>query len=446
MYSFGYPVWLACTAGLIEKSRLLDAAAEGLDDAAVVRIAAEYDLVVMSTSTPEVRCSVRLAGLLKQATPHLKIGMVGPHAMALPRETLGLSYPLDFVTTGEFDHVVAEIAAGIPFSKVNGIMYRAGHRLVRTADRLPVKDLDSLPFASEIYARDLSVDNYFKGYLRHPYVSFHTGRGCRSRCTYCLWPQTVGGHAYRVRTPENVYEEMLIAMRLFPRVKEFFFDDDTFTDDTQRAIQIARRVKSLGIAWSCNARPNVSRETLRVLKNCGLRLLAVGFESGNQNILNGIRKGIILERAREFMRAAKETGVLVHGAFILGLPGETAETLEETVRYAIELDPYSLQVSLLAPHPGTELYAQGVKEGWITREGSLLRGDTMPDFPVSCPGLSREEIFEAVERFYRRFYLRPGRVLRIFRELFRDRDEFSRSIREGRQMFSFMIKRKETVL
>jgi radical SAM superfamily enzyme YgiQ (UPF0313 family) len=246
-----------------------------------------------------------------------------------------------------------------------------------------------------------------------------------------------------VRSVENVVEEMILAKSLFPQVKEFFFDDDTFTDNPGRAEEIARKIKHLGITWSCNARATVAKETLKVLKECGLRLLTVGFESGNQKILNNIKKGIRLEQAREFVKATKELGILVHGAFILGLPGETAETMEETMRYALELDPYSIQVSLVAPYPGTEMYARGVTEGWIVQEGDKLVREGIQNAAISYAGLSPETIFGAVENFYRRFYLRPGPILRILKEMLQDRDEFRRRIREGKEFFSFMAKRKE---
>src|SRR6202022_3651858 len=135
------------------------------------------------------------------------------------------------------------------------------------------------------YKRDLTVENYYIGYLLHPYVSLYTGRGCTSKCTFCLWPQTIGGHVYRVRSADSVYQEMKKAKEYFPQVKEFFFDDDTFTSDLARAEEIARKLKTLGITWSCNAKANVPYETLKAMREGGLRLLLVGFESGNQQIL-----------------------------------------------------------------------------------------------------------------------------------------------------------------
>jgi hopanoid biosynthesis associated radical SAM protein HpnJ len=443
--SFWYPTWLAYPAGLIANSRLIDAppADMGVDE--VVEQARGYDLIIINTSTPTVVNDARIAEQLKDHYPGSIIGFVGPHTVVLPEETLKRSAAIDFVTTGEFDYALAEIAKGMPFHRVDGIAYRENGNVRRTPDRPPIQDLDALPFVTDIYARDLVIEKYYNGYLKHPYVSFYTGRGCRARCTYCLWPQTISGHVYRVRSPQNVYDEMVNAKRLFPQVKEFFLDDDTFTDNPVRAMEIARKFKNLGITWSCNARANVAKDTLKVLKESGLRLLTVGFESGNQQILNNIKKGTRIEQIKEFVKATKELGILVHGAFILGLPGETAETIEKTLRFALEMDPYSIQVSLVAPYPGTELYAQAQREGWLKDEGNQLVNDGIQNSAISYDSISREELFEWVERFYRRFYMRPRPILRILKEMLQDRDEFSRRIREGREFFSFMAKRKEAV-
>jgi len=443
--SFWYPTWLAYPAGLVPDSRLLDAPPAGLGVDEVVKQARGFDLIIINTSTPTLSNDAQIARLLKEHYPSVRIGFVGPHTIVLPEETLNAAESVDFVTTGEFDFAVAEIANGVSLEKVDGIAFRSNRVIKRTPDRPPLENLDALPFVTEIYARDLAIENYYNGYLKHPYVSLYTGRGCRSRCTFCLWPQTISGHSYRVRSTENVHEEMVRATQLFPQVKEFFFDDGTFTDNQPRAVEIARRIKHLGITWSCNARVNVAKGTLAALKDSGLRLLTVGFESGNQQILKNIKKGILIEQAKEFMKYAKELGILVHGAFILGLPGETERTIEETIRFALKLDPYSIQVSLLAPYPGTEIYAQGLREGWIVQQEDRLVRAGIQNAVVSYQGLSREEIFDTVERFYRRFYLRPQPILRILREMLQDRDEFRRRIREGKEFFAFMAKRKEVV-
>ncbi len=442
--SFWYPTWLAYPAGMIEGARLLDASAEGITREETVREAARYRLVVIHTGTPTFENDASLAAELKERYPGLIVGMVGPHVTVSPEESLKGAPAADFVALGEFDDTVVEVAEGKSLDTIQGILYRRGGAINRTAPRALIPDLDRLPFVTSVYARDLKVENYFIGYLKHPYVSLYAGRGCRGRCTYCLWPQTIGGGTYRVRSPGNIAEEVSQASKLFPQVKEFFFDDDTFTDHPGLE-EIARRIGPLGITWSCNARANVPKRTLEMLKDNGLRLLVVGFESGNQRILNNIRKGISLEGARRFARAAREAGVLIHGTFILGLPGETRETIEETMRFAREIDPYSLQVSLAAPYPGTALYAEAKREGWLVGEGDKLVREGIQNSVMAYPWLSGEEIFGAVEVFYRRFYLRPRPILRILKEMLKDRDEFSRRIREGREFFSFMAKRKEAL-
>lgn len=442
--SFWYPTWLAYPAGMVKESRLLDASADGMTQEEVIREASGYQLVIIHTGTPTFENDAVLAGALKEAYPLLTIGMVGPHVTVSPEESLRSSQALDFVAIGEFDDTVIEVSEGWPLDRVRGIAFRSNGTVHRTPARPLIQDLDRLAFVTDVYARDLRVENYFIGYLKHPYVSLYGGRGCRGRCTYCLWPQTIGSGTYRVRSPNNIVEELSRARALFPQVKEFFFDDDTFTDHPGLK-ELAKGISSLGVTWSCNARANVPKRTLEMLKDSGLRLLVVGFESGNQRILNNIRKGISLEGARRFSQAAKEAGILVHGTFILGLPGETKETMEETMRFAREIDPYSLQVSLAAPYPGTALYKEAKREGWLVGEGAGLVREGIQNSVLAYPWLSKEEIFAAVEVFYRRFYLRPAPILRILKEMLKDRGEFSRRIREGKEFFSFMAKRKEII-
>ena len=281
----------------------------------------------MHTSTPSFMSDARVAARLKAENPRLVIGMVGAHTTVLPRESLEVARAVDWVAAGEFDHLCAEVATGTPLHGVTGLLYRDGAKIRATPPRPPIEDMDSLPFVVDVYRRDLTIAHYSIGYLLHPYVSLYTGRGCRSKCTFCLWPQTVGGHRYRVRSAAHVEAEMALAKAYFPQVKEFFFDDDTFTDDLPRAEDIARRLGRLGLTWSCNAKANVPRRTLEVMRDNGLRLLLVGYESGSQQILNNIRKGVRLDVAREFTRHAKALGITIHGTFILGLPGETAGTI-----------------------------------------------------------------------------------------------------------------------
>ncbi|HEY0204000.1 MAG TPA: hopanoid biosynthesis associated radical SAM protein HpnJ, partial [Acetobacteraceae bacterium] len=404
--SFWYPTWLAQPAALVPGSKLIDAPPARMGMEPVLAAAKQHELCVIHTSTPSFASDVKVAQALKDANPTLKIGFVGAKVAVQPAESLAAAPVIDFVARNEFDFTCLEVAEGRDFADVDGISYRDRRgEVVHNRDREILEDMDKLPFVSEVYKRDLRIEDYFIGYLLHPYLSIYTGRGCKSRCTFCLWPQTVGGHRYRVRSPEHVAAEIKQAMRDFPQVKEFFFDDDTFTDNLPRAEAIARELGKLGVTWSCNAKANVPRKTLKVLKANGLRLLLVGYESGNQQILHNIKKGMLIDVAKRFTRDCHELGIKIHGTFILGLPGETKETIEQTINFAKEINPHTLQVSLAAPYPGTSLYKQALENGWLSAEHAELIDETgIQIAPLNYPHLSHTEIFDSVEVFYKRFY------------------------------------------
>ncbi len=444
--SFWYPTWLAQPAALVPGSKLIDAPPANIGLEPVLAAAKQHELCVIHTSTPSFASDVQVAQAMKDANPALKIGFVGAKVAVQPAESLQQGAPVDFVARNEFDFTCLEVAEGRDFADIDGISFRdANGRLVHNKDRAILQDMDKLPFVSDVYKRDLRIEDYFIGYLMHPYVSIYTGRGCKSRCTFCLWPQTVGGHTYRVRSPGHVAEEVRAIQRDFPQVREIFFDDDTFTDNLPRAEAIARELGKLGVTWSCNAKANVPRATLKVLKDNGLRLLLVGYESGNQQILHNIKKGMRIEVARQFTRDCHELGIKIHGTFILGLPGETKETIQETIRFATEINPHTMQVSLAAPYPGTFLYKQAVENGWLDAEhAELIDERGVQIAPLHYPGvLSHTEIFTSVEEFYRRFYFRAPKIASIVGEMVRSPQMMKRRLREGVEFFQFLRERNK---
>ncbi len=444
--SFWYPTWLAQPAALVPGSKLIDAPPANIGLEPVLAAAKEHELCVIHTSTPSFASDVQVAQAMKGANPALKIGFVGAKVAVQPADSLQQGAPIDFVARNEFDFTCLEVAEGRDFADIDGISYRDGNgRLVHNKDRAILQDMDRLPFVSDVYKRDLRIEDYFIGYLMHPYVSIYTGRGCKSRCTFCLWPQTVGGHTYRVRSPGHVAEEVRSIQKNFPQVREIFFDDDTFTDNLPRAEAIARELGKLGVTWSCNAKANVPRATLKVLKDNGLRLLLVGYESGNQQILHNIKKGMRIEVARQFTKDCHELGVKIHGTFILGLPGETKETIQETIRFATEINPHTMQVSLAAPYPGTFLYNQAVENGWLDAEHAELIDDRGVQIaPLHYPGvLSHTEIFTSVEEFYRRFYFRAPKIASIVGEMVLSPQMMKRRLREGVEFFQFLRERNK---
>jgi hopanoid biosynthesis associated radical SAM protein HpnJ len=442
--SFWYPTWLAQPAALVPGSKLVDAPPAGTTLETVLPMAKDYDLVVMHTSTPSFNSDAKVAAAMKEQNPNLKIGFVGAKVAVKPEESLKAAPALDFVARNEFDFTCLEVAQGRSFANIDGISYRNDEGvIVHNKDRQILEDMDQLPFVTDVYKRDLKIEDYFIGYLKHPYISIYTGRGCKSRCTFCLWPQTVGGHRYRVRSPGHVAEEIALARSYFPQVKEFFFDDDTFTDNLPRAEAIARELGKMGITWSCNAKANVPYETLKVLRDNGLRLLLVGYESGNQQILHNIKKGLLIDTAKKFTKDCHELGIKIHGTFILGLPGETTETIRETVKYATEINPHTIQVSLAAPYPGTFLYDQAVENNWLDASNAeLIDENGVQIAPLHYPHLSHTEIFHSVEDFYKKFYFRAPKIASIVGEMITSPDMMKRRLREGVEFFQFLKERK----
>jgi len=441
--SFWFPTWLAQPAALVPDSRVVDAPADELTVAQTLRIARDFELVIMHTSTPSFPTDARFAELLKEDNPQIRIGLIGAKPMVDPEGSLKATTAVDFVCREEFDFTCRDVAAGLPLEEIRGVSYRdAAGRVIHNLPRATIENMDELPFVAPVYQRDLKIRNYFIGYLKHPYVSFYTGRGCRSKCTFCLWPQTVGGHRYRVRSAANVIAEVRWIKENMPEVKEIMFDDDTFTDSAAlgRVEEIARGMGELNMTWSCNAKANVPYKTLKVMKENGLRLLLVGYESGDDQILLNIKKGLRTDIARRFTEDCRKLGILIHGTFILGLPGETIETIEKTIRFAKEINPHTIQVSLAAPYPGTTLYRQAVENGWLQENDAvnLVNDHGVQLAAISYPHLSKEQIFHSMEVFYKRFYFRPGKIWEIVREMLGSWEMMRRRLREGVEFFRFL--------
>src|SRR5436190_1464449 len=430
--SYWYPVWLAYPAGLLEGSRLLDASPHKVSPADTIRIARDYDFVVLFTSTAGFESDLRLAKEMKAAKRDLKIAFVGPHVQVRPDECLNASENIDFIVRGEFDYAVVEFARGKAPAEIAGASYRRNGTIVHNPARpmLHTEELDALPFATEVYKRDLTIEKYNVPFLLHPYVAFYTSRGCPALCTFCLWPQTLSGHQWRVRSSDNVAREIRQALDLFPHAKEFFFDDDTFNIRKDRVLELCERFKPLKFRWSCTARVHSDYETLKAMADAGARLLIVGFESGDDQILKNIKKGATVEMARTFAKNCKKLGIRVHGDFIIGLPGETKETIERTIDFAKELDSETIQVSIAHAYPGTELHEQ-LSRKQIPLVGAMTddHGHQLPH--IEYPQLSGPQMMAAVNRFYDEYYFRPRVVWRIVREALWNADERRRLTEEA---------------
>ncbi len=428
---------------MVNGSKLVDAPPHNQTVEDVLQISQDYELVLMHASTPSLANDVKCAQAIKAQKPETRVGLIGAHVAVLPETTLAHNPVIDFVCRNEFDYTCKDLAEGKPLAQINGLSYRdAAGAIQHNPERELIHDWDAMPSVLPIYARDLEIEKYFIGYLLHPYISFYTGRGCPAKCSFCLWPQTIGGHQYRTKSPDVVGRELEEAKAIFgDRIREYMFDDDTFTIDKPREIAISEHMKRLNLIWSCNARANLDYDTLKQLRDNGLRLLLVGFESGNQQILDGINKGIKLEAARQFMAHCTELGITVHGTFIIGLPNETRETIEETIRFACEISPHTIQVSIAAPYPGTELYRQARENGWFSDQ-SLVANSGIQTSTLQYENLSSAEIEAAVEHLYRSFYFRPRAIIPIVKEMLGNPQMLVRRLREGREFFDYLKARQ----
>jgi len=402
---------------------------------------------VLFTSTPGFDVDCKIATMMKASNPALKVCFVGPPVTVEPEKSLNASPAIDFVIRREFDYQIRDYANGKPLEELPGASYRKDGRVINNPEAPSIENLDELPWVTKVYQRDLDVTRYNVPFLLSPYISFYTSRGCPAMCTFCLWPQTVGGHRYRVRSVGHVIDELKWAASAFPQVKEFFFDDDTLTDNLPRVEALAREIGKLGLTWSCNAKANVPYQTLKVMKDNGLRLLLVGYETGNQQILYNIKKGMRVDVARRFTKDCHDLGIVIHGTFILGLPGETKETIEETIRFAKEVNPHTIQVSLAAPYPGTFLYNQARENNWLHHEDEELLTDLGTQIaPISYPHLTHTEIFESVEAFYKQFYFRAPKIAAIVGEMVRSPEMMKRRLREGLEFFRFLRERHDVAV
>jgi len=413
--TFYYPYYLAYATGVLEehgfKVKLLDAVAEGLDHEKTIEIAKHFkpDLLVSETSTPSIYNDVKISERIKSVS-NCFVTLVGTHPTALPKETLKLG-DIDAVCRGEYDYTLLDLANvlnnGKKLKDVKGISYKKGGSIFNNKNREFIKNLDELPFVSKVYKKHLNIKNYFYSSLMYPQITILTARGCPYNCSFCNAPFK---NSYRTRSVENVIEEFKWIKDNLPEVKEIMIEDETFPIIKKRVLNMCRAIKEneLKITWSCNARVNTDFETLKAMKEAGCRLLCVGFESPEKTALNSVNKKTTKNMQLEFMKNTKKLGLLVNGCFILGLPGDTKETIEKTIEFAKKLNPDTAQFYPLMVYPGTPAYEWAKKNGYLETEdySKWITIGGMHTTVVSRPGLSSRELVELCDKARKEFYFR----------------------------------------
>lgn len=453
--SLWYPMWLASCASVLEEAgfevKLIDAPAYdySLDETLKEVNSFLPKLCVIDTSTSSITYDFETAMQIKtRISDSIKICFVGPHASAVPDKVITSDF-VDFVAIDEYDYTIRELARRLD-KNINdtaegtlGLWSKVGGTIIKNPKRPLIDNLDELPFASKSLLKYLDIRKYGLDFTLHPYMNIMTSRGCPYKCIYCLWPQTLSRGKCRERSLSHVFKEIDFVLQQRPKIREIFFDDDTFTVRAERVGEFCKKYAKAGygIPFSVNARPDITDgRLLRLLKDTGLRCLVAGFESGNQEILDRIKKDIKLEEMEEFARLCHKIGIQVHGDFVIGLPGENRQTIKNTVQFAKKLYLSTFQLSIAMPLPGTEFYR------WLDENNYLLSSDFsdwidekgMQRCIINYSELSNRQIEQTVYDSIKEYYFSRHFLLTAFRQIVSNPFELKRYIRGGRRFFQFI--------
>ncbi len=449
-----YPMWLAYATGYLEEAgynvTLIDSPANDAWPAErVLGFAAQKkpDLIILDTSTPSIYSDAAFAERLKNVSKNSFIVAVGPHVSSLPEESLRDHGAFDGVFIGEYELTSVELANAIEhgdgFESIKGLAWRNGEDITVNPPRGLHKNLDEFPHVSRVYERHLNIKDYFYSHSQYPIVTTITARGCPYRCLYCVYPQVFSGHDYRPRSIPNVIDELEFIKSTWPEVREIMFEDDTFSVDHERTKGLCQAIidANIDIKWSANARADLDYDTLKIMKDAGCRLLCVGIESGDNEVLSKMGKSLVRETTTDFFVAAKKAGVLIHGCFMVGNRGETRESIEKTLEFAKELLPDTAQFFPIMAYPGTAFYRWAEKKGYLTTDNysKWITDEGQHNCIVKTGELSPEDLIRFCDYARRSFYLSPRYLATKLLQSFRNPAEFLRTAKAGKTFFKHLF-------
>ena len=396
-----YPIWLGYCGAFLEKRgyevKLIDAPSYGLTHVEAEDIITKFgpDFLVIYTGRLSENNDVEFSDKLVSKLG-IKGAFVGPYISIDPERSLQKSKNIFIAVKGEFEYPILEIIEGKQLQETENIVYNDNGtiRINPLRPLLERDDLDEMPFVTEFFSRHLEF-GYYKAPSEHlPFIDIMTGRGCKwGVCTYCLWVHSfIRGSVYNTRSVGNVVEEFKFIKTCLPQIRSIMLQDDTMTEERAKEISEALLSDGVRMSWSCYARGDLSCNTLRLMKRAGCRNLHVGYESANRNILKNIKKGLTKEEMTAFSEDAKSAGLNIHGDFAVGFPGETKESIKETIEWACMLQPNTAQFQLMIPFRGTPFYKELDEKEWFK--------DGAPNYPE----ITKEEMEEMVRKAYRKFY------------------------------------------
>jgi radical SAM superfamily enzyme YgiQ (UPF0313 family) len=367
-------------------------------------------IVGVSSTTLTINNALKIAEVVKEVSTEIKVFLGGAHASILDEETLAKSFYVDGVIRGEgeitFLEVVKKIKEGKSLNDTLGLTLKVGNKIIRFPDRPLIEDLDSIPYPARHL---LPLDKYKAFGMKCPSVSVLSSRGCPFKCKFCA-VKKLFGNKFRARSPKNIAEEIKEIRERY-KVKYITFVDDIFTLNRERTIKLCDEIKKFDVIWDCETRVDmVNEQLLKTMANAGCQSIFFGVESGDQNILNNMGKGITVEQIRKAFNWAKKAGLKTVASIILFYPGETKFTVQKTLSFVKELDPDLVQFCIATPFPGTEFYDELLKQGLI-QEFDWSRFDVLtPVFALN--GFTALEMKKIWSKAYMSFYLRPAYLLK----------------------------------
>lgn len=441
-----YPLWLIYSATYLESNgydiEFIDCCAKRMNQVDTFKFlddkCSDTLLFVVDTSTPSIKSDVDFAGKLKDIFPKAFILLVGTHPSSTVHETLNYDYRIDGIARREYDETVLDLAECIKakqkYDRVLGLSFRQDNEIIDNDDRPYIDDLDKIPFASKFIHERLNVKNYFFAASNNPAIQIFTGRGCPARCNFCVYPQTIHGHRYRLRSIDNVISEYKYIVKNIPEVKEVIIEDDTFTVNKRRVVEFCNKMIALGlnktIPWMCNTRVNLDYDTMVIMKKAGCKLIIPGIESVNQVILNNIHKGITVEQIENYIANARKAKLMIHACYMVGNNGETIETMMDTLKAALRFKTDSAQFYPLIPYPGTEAFKWAKENGYISGNyEEYCQEDGSINCVINTPGITAKQYVDFCAYARKKYYIRPWYIMhRLWRGLF-DYQDFKRAVR-----------------
>ncbi len=452
-----FPLWLSYAAGVMDKAgyevKIIDAPAKCLQKEQALQQVLEFcpDLTVIDTSTPSINKDLEFTKLVKEKLRNTVTCLVGTHATACAEEILNQNAYVDFVARHEYDYTIPEVMRYLngetEIEAVKGISYKK-EKVVHNPDREYIHNLDELPFVSEVYKKYLDIKDYFYAHVSYPTISIFSSRGCPSKCFYCMYSQVMFGKGYRKRSAKNLFDECKFIVQNFPEVKTILIDDDNFAVDQENVKEFCELMikEKVPLKWVVQVRVSLQYETMVLMKKAGCKLLVVGYESGCQKILDNMHKGITLEQSRKFNAAAKKAKLRVHGCFMVGNPGETKQTMLETLAFAKTLRMDTVQFFPLMVYPGTEAYEWAEQNHYISAKSydEWLLPDGCHNCVLETEELSSKELVDFCNYARKKLYLRPSYILMKLGQVLTSAEDFKKTMKSFLTFRKYLF-RKTTI-